>query len=119
MIVFFLALTEVSSIPLVFISLSKYYPSEPGSILAICVDVSGPLFAVSFFYYRVFLWWKVSYGLWSDAFHVLSNGIAEKYRPGKVHALYLILVINALLGILQLYWFSLILKEVAKIAGGD
>jgi len=110
-------MTEVSSIPLVFISLSKYYVAEPGSLFASLVEVAGPLFAISFFYYRVFLWWKVSYGLWSDAYYVLSKGIAEKYRPGKVHALYLILVINALLGVLQLYWFSLILKELAIIAG--
>ena len=110
-------MTEVSSIPLVFMSLSKYFSPEPGSVFATLVDISGPLFAVSFFYYRVVLWWKVSYRLWADAYHVLTKGIAEKYRPGKVYALYLILVINAVLGILQLYWFSLILKEVAKLAG--
>jgi hypothetical protein len=55
--------------------------------------------------------------MWSDGIHVLSNGTANKYRPGKSFALYLILVISALLTLLQLFWFSLITTEMLKVAG--
>lgn len=123
-VVFFLALSEVSSVPLVFMSLGKYFPSVFGGILS----VAQPLFALSFTFYRVYLWNKVSYNLWSDAWIVLEkkqgkNGsnigtsIAEKYRPGKSFAIYVILTINVLLGLLQLFWFTKILVEIAKLLG--
>lgn len=116
-VVFFLALTEVSSIPLVIMSLCKYYPPAPGSMQETIQGVAGPLFAVTFGYYRVFLWIKITRQLWSDGIHVLSKGIAEQYRPGKSFALYIILLISALLTVLQLFWFSLIITEALKQAG--
>lgn len=120
-LVFYLGLTEVSSIFLVFIDLAKYFPPTSGAkfdffIGAIC----GPLFVVTFFYYRVFMWWKVSYQLWSDALHALGkSGMAEKMRPGKSFVLYIFLTINILLGVLQLYWFRFILGETAKVLAGE
>lgn len=115
--VFFLALSEVSSIPLVVMSVCKYFPPAPGSIQETIESMAGPVFAVAFGYYRVYLWIKVTHQMWSDGIHVLSNGTANKYRPGKSFALYLILVISALLTLLQLFWFSLITTEMLKVAG--
>lgn len=117
--VFFLALSEVSSIPLVIMSLTKYYPPTPGSTMAVIAGIAPALFAITFTYYRVILWIKVSRQLWSDAHHVLSTGKAEQYRPGKSYCLYLILMINALLTVLQLYWFALIITKVLEEAGFD
>ena len=57
--------------------------------------------------------------MWCDGLLVLSNGAANKYRPGKSFALYLILGISAFLTLLQLFWFGLILVEVLKLVGID
>lgn len=117
--VFFLALSEVSSIPLVIVTLSKYFPPAPGSSHETLVGVAGPLFAGTFAYYRVFLWCVVTKQLWGDGLHVLSKGIAEQYRPGKSFALYIILFISLALTFLQLFWFGLIFLEVLKVLGFD
>jgi len=49
--VFYLALSEVSSLPLLMMSLSKYFPPEPGSLLETANGFAGPAFAVTFTYY--------------------------------------------------------------------
>lgn len=118
-VVFFLALTEVSSIPLVLMSVGNYYPPAPGSNFELVKTISEPLFAVTFAYYRVFLWIKVTRQLWSDGIHCLSKGIAEEYRPGKSFALYIILGVSAALTVLQLFWFSLISTACLRAAGFD
>lgn len=80
--------------------------------------ICGPLFVVTFFYYRVVLWWKVNALLWSDAISVIQSGMAEKLRPGKSFVLYIFLAFNVPLSILQLYWFWLIVGESAKVVAG-
>ena len=122
-VIFFLSLTEVSSVPLVIMSLAKYYPQVFGAF----VPAARPLFAISFVYYRVYMWGKIGYCLWSDGFAILKKdkssdsgkSIAEYYRPGKTYALYIILIANLLLGFLQLFWFSKIVVEVLKMIGID
>ncbi len=122
-VIFFLALTEVSSVPLVIISLSKYYPQ----IFSSYVPAAQPMFAVLFPYYRVYMWFRVGAELWSDAFAVLKkdkglgNGksIAEQYRPGKNYAIYVILTIHILLAFLQLFWFAKIVDAILKMFGID
>jgi hypothetical protein len=109
----------VSSIFLVCIDLSKYFPPVTGTLFDLFVGICGPLFVVAFFYYRVLLWWKVSYLLWLDALHVIKSGVAENLRPGKSFVLYIFLTINIILGVLQLYWFGLIMGETAKVIRGE
>lgn len=114
--VFYLGLSEVSSIFLVLINLAKHFPPTPGSLIHQFVEfLCGPLFVVTFIYYRVFLWWKVNFLLWSDARQVIASGMAEKLRPGKSFVLYLFLAINVPLSILQVYWFWLIVGESSKV----
>jgi hypothetical protein len=116
--IFYLGCSEISTIPLVFVDLAKFFPPIPGTNFDVFIGVvCGPLFAATFTYYRVFLWWKVSYQMAHDIRHVLKNGMAEKLRPGRNHVLYVMMTLNLLLGMLQLYWFSLILQEVAKVLG--
>lgn len=121
--IFFFALTEVSSVPLVVMSLGKYYPD---SIYGTIVPVAQPLFALSFTFYRVYLWNKISYQLWSDAMVVFkknknANGntasMAQEFRPGRTFGLYLILFADVALGLLQLFWFAKILTEILKLLG--
>jgi len=47
----------------------------------------------------------VSFNLWSDVFNVAKKGVIEDYRPGKAWFLYGFLVMDFLLGSLQVYWF--------------
>lgn len=117
--VFYLALSEVSSLPLLMMSISKYFPPVPGSFHEIVNDLAGPAFAVTFTYYRVYLWIQMTHQLWSDGIYVLSKGLSDQYRPGKNMCLYLILVVCTLLSCLQLFWFTLIICEVLKVLGYD
>lgn len=99
--------------------LARYFPPEPETIYASVVAVSGPLFALSFAFYRVVLWWQVSLLLWKDCYHVVSKGVSDKLRPGKNFVLYIFLLLNLPLGVLQLYWFTIILEEVRKLLAGE
>ncbi len=116
---FFFALSEVSSVPLVVMSLAKYYPPTPGTIMETIGGIAPALFAVTFTYYRVIMWIQVTRQLWSDARYAISSGKAEQYRPGKTWALYFILLSSTLLTLLQLFWFSLIAVEILKAVGID
>jgi hypothetical protein len=118
--VFFLGLTEVSSIFLVFIDLSKYFPPVAGSWLDVWINgVCGPSFAVTFFYYRVLLWWPESIRLFQDVSNVVKTGQAQSLRPGNSWVLYLFLVLNLPLGLLQLYWSTIIVAEAKKVLLGS
>jgi TLC domain. len=117
--VFYLALSEVSSLPLLVMSISKYFPPTSGSFHEILNDLAGPAFAVTFTYYRVYLWIKMTSQLWSDGVYVLSKKLSDQYRPGKNACLYLILLVCTLLSCLQLFWFTLIIREVLKLVGFD
>eukprot|EP00551_Chaetoceros_affinis_P000843 CAMPEP_0203637272 /NCGR_PEP_ID=MMETSP0088-20131115/3632_1 /ASSEMBLY_ACC=CAM_ASM_001087 /TAXON_ID=426623 /ORGANISM="Chaetoceros affinis, Strain CCMP159" /LENGTH=273 /DNA_ID=CAMNT_0050491653 /DNA_START=202 /DNA_END=1023 /DNA_ORIENTATION=- len=125
-IMVFLALSEVSSLPLVIMGMAKYYPSHFGFMKA----VAEPLFVVLFVYYRVIVWNRVSWLLWKDSLAVLkvkdgkSNdgkkvNIASEYRPGKAFVLYVILTIDVILGLLQLFWFTKIMVELLMVLGID
>lgn len=115
--VFYLALSEVSSIPLAILSIAKYFPPTPGTATATIAGIAPILFAIAFTYYRVILWIQVSYTLWNDCLHVLSNAKSNEYRPGKNFVLYTVLASNFFLTLLQLYWFCLIAVEVLKLVG--
>lgn len=115
---YFLGVTEFSSVFLVVVDLAKYFPPEQNTLYDTVVAASGPLFAVCFAIYRVILWWKVSIQLFQDCYSVISRGVAEKLRPGKTYVLYVFLVLNIPLGFLQLYWFTIILGEAKKLLDG-
>lgn len=117
--VFFVGLSEVSSMFLVFVDLAKFFPPVPGSAFDMWVGLCGPCFVVTFFIYRVLLWWKVLYQLWSDTAYVLKKGLAEKLRPGKAYVLYLFMTVSIPMGLLQLYWFHIIVNEVIKVLSGE
>jgi hypothetical protein len=117
--VFFLGLTEVSSFFLVFIDLGTYFPAVEGSQFKLWVDlVCGPFFAVTFFYYRIFLWWPESLRLLRDVKQVVGSGQADRLRTGSNWVLYLFLCLNLPLGVLQLYWSTIIAAEARAFIFG-
>lgn len=117
--IFFLGLTEVSSCFLVLIDLGRYFPPVPGSPFGYVVAVCQPAFLITFGLYRIVLWWKVSYLLWSDVLYCVRKGRSEELRPGKSFVLkYIYLPFNLFLGLLQVYWFSYILGETKKVLFG-
>ena len=118
--VFYLGCSEISTIPLIAIDLAKFFPPLPDTNYDFLVNaISGPLFAIAFTYYRVFLWWPAGYQMFQDIFHVIKNGEANKQRPGRNHVLYVMMLLNCLLGLLQLFWFRTILIEAMKVLGLD
>jgi len=119
--IFFLGVTEVSSMFLVFVDMGRYFPPAAGSKFGLLISICGPMFLVTFFVYRIVIWWVVSYTLWKDVFHVIRTGSAERLRPGKSFVLkYIYLPFNVLLGLLQMYWFSyVILPGAIKTVRGE
>jgi hypothetical protein len=110
---FFLGMSEVSSMFLVLLDMSKYFAPAPNTLAHLVVEtVTGPLFVVAFIYYRVVLWWRVTFQFSQDVQHVVSTGTAERLRPGQTWTLYLLLILTVPMGVLQLYWLTLIGKEV-------
>ena len=110
--VYFGGCSEVSSIFLVFADMDELVPPTSGSTYEQCILLCKTLFALSFTYYRVVKWWIVSVQMWSDSLLVLRTGSGEKQRPGKSFFLYVFLALNALLGMMQLFWFAQILEAV-------
>jgi TLC domain len=116
--IFFLGLSEVSSIFLVFVDLAKYFPPQsPGSSYDLFIQyVANPGFALTFILYRFLYWWPISYQLFTDVYAVsVQSNQAQRLRPGKVWVLYVFLFINLPLGLLQLYWMTIIAAEVQKV----
>lgn len=104
--VFFGGCSEISTIFLVLIDFDVYFPAEDrGSTWGMIITFCQVAFTFSFLYYRVIGWWQVSFRLWSDVFAVHRKGVIEDYRPGKAWFLYGFLVMDFLLGSLQVYWF--------------
>lgn len=123
---FFLGLSEVSTLALVWMDLSNYFPPVPGSWQSAWLDnVWGPFFVVTFVWYRVLQWWPMSVRLWRDVRAVVvsskdgKDSLWETVRPGQSPwTLYIFLVCNLPLGLLQLYWLTIILGEVQKTLAG-
>ena len=116
MLVFFLGCSEVSGIFLVLIDIAKFHPPEPNTIFdTMVVVIAGPCFAITFFYYRIYLWWQVSIRMYKDVYYVIKTGVAKKLRPGRDYILYFMIVGNSVLTLLQIYWFMIILQEAKKL----
>ena len=98
--------------------MAKFFPPLPDTPYDFVVNgICGPLFAATFIYYRVILWWYVGYQMFTDIIHVMKNGTANKLRPGRNHVLYVMMTLNVCLGLLQLYWFTIILEEAVAFLG--
>ncbi|GAX18024.1 hypothetical protein FisN_18Hh238 [Fistulifera solaris] len=106
--IFFMGLSEVSSIFLVVIDLGRYIPPEPGTLYDTFVNqVCAPLFVVTFFYYRVILWWyPITVNLLKD----VSDGLKKSKTSQWV--MYLLLLLDVPMGFLQLYWMALIVQTL-------
>ena len=103
---------------LVFIDIGRYFPPVTGSPLHVLISICQPAFLLTFAWYRVICWWKVSHTLWGDIRHVLKSGKAEEHRPGKSFCFYVYLFLNLVLGILQIYWFGIILLATKDVLSG-
>jgi hypothetical protein len=113
--IFFMGLSEVSSIFLVGCDLGQFFPPVPGTMYDTWVNgISAPLFVITFLYYRVVLWWwPMSYNLFQDVRTVLQNGVAE--QRGRKWVLYQLVFLTVPMGFLQLYWTTLILVKVKSM----
>jgi len=111
---FFSGLSEISSIPLVGITLSNYFPQTFHGVFTEVCKVS---FALLFSYYRIYQWVKIAYLMSSDIGHALSNGVGEKYRPGKSYTLYATQICVYVVCLMQFYWYSIILTQIGKALG--
>lgn len=119
---FFLGLSEVSTLFLVWMDLATFFPPPPDTWFGIFIDtVAGPGFVVTFICYRVVQWWPMSLQLFRDVRHVVAQtNLFRTLRPQQgPWVLYVFLACNLPLGILQLYWLTIILGEVQKTLMGE
>lgn len=103
--VFFGGCSEISSVFLVLCEFDVYFPATDGTPWASFILFCQVCFTLNFFYFRIVAWWRVSFRLWADVLYVQKRNLLEQYRPGKGWFLYVFLLLDILLGGLQLYWF--------------
>lgn len=108
---FFMGLTEVSSIFLVLLDVDKYFALQNGSWLQLFHQhLTGPLFVFTFILYRVILWWPCTFQMYRDAQEVISTGKSNEIRPGRDWIIYMWVILVFPMGLLQLYWLKIILE---------
>jgi len=115
--IYFLGLVEVSSIFLVWQDMSTYFPATEGTFYGSFVFGCGVCFAITFIYFRVIRWWPVSLQLFRDIMAVQS--VVSKRRPGLEWVLWMYLACNLPLGLLQLYWLTIVLEGIQKAVMGE
>jgi hypothetical protein len=109
---FFMGVTETSSLPLVYVDLNKFYPElykrYPGRDLFAKVA-----FGMMFFVVRDYYFIKYSIQLWKDSFQVLDAGTAV--YPMVTYGF---LVTNLFFNALQIFWTKLLLDGLVDILRG-
>jgi len=103
--VYFLGCSEISSIFLLVMDTSRFFPPQSEGVYSGLVSLCGPPFLLTFFYYRIYEWFRVSALFWQDVLKALRDGTAEKYRPGKSFVLYAFMIANIPLTLMQVFWF--------------
>jgi hypothetical protein len=104
---FYIGVAEISTIPLSFVDLNKYFPELVHGYLWV-VEGCKKLFALLFFACRVILWPIVSVSFWRDNWPSVTG-------ESPVHdksVLYFFLFCNTGLTFLQFYWGWLIIKSL-------
>ena len=116
---FFFGLSEISSVPLVFLGMAKFFPPAAGSLGDTLIStVVGPSFAATFLYYRGYMWWKMMWLFGKDVAFLVRSGEGARQRPGKEWVLWVFCLSSVPLGLLQLYWAFLIVVELSKLVLG-
>lgn len=117
--IFFAGCIEISNAPLVFIDLFKFFPTSTNDASFIIYEnltnqIAIPSFVLLFALHRVINWWPICYQGLNDIQDVTN--IFKTYRPKcSILALWVVLILMVSLGLLQLYWFILIINEDIKI----
>ena len=117
--VYFGGCSEISSIFLVLADVTEMFHVKDDSWMHGLVMVSQALFVVTFTAYRVVGWWYYSLPLWRDVGSVMTEAKkkSDDNSPASPHSfLYAFLVLNVVLGALQLYWWALIVQKVVEMA---
>ena len=114
--------SEFSSIFLVISDIDSMFPTVVRSyptfdtIILICKG----LFVGTFTYFRVIGWIQYSIPLWKDVFHVTTHNLDIQYRESSSKnqqrwLLYMFLILNVLLGCLQVYWLYEIVQLIRNM----
>lgn len=116
--VYFGGCAEVSSVPLVWADMDEMFvlttTTASSSLLACLVIVCKGLFVLLFAYFRVGAWMWHSVAFWRDAGEVLAMKATTQRREAG-WLIYFFLVLNVLLGALQLFWMASIVHKVYEL----
>jgi hypothetical protein len=122
----FLGCSEISSMLLVWLDLTRYFVPVPGSLLEQAMhNGAAPLFAILFTYFRVIRWWPMAWNMYKDIQMFQSTATYKKDdsstspKVTSTQSVYVSLIFLSILtvpmGLLQLYWLGLIAHEATKI----
>ena len=106
---YFFGVSELSSLPLVFLDLFKMFP-EVKKRYPLSNELIRPFFCVCFLVLRTFYWPYVSYHFWSASLTHYPNDALEVMT---------FCTVNLLLSALQAFWTYLIIIGLYKLAIGD
>lgn len=109
---FFMGVTETSSLPLVWVDLGKYYPELAKRYSGMDL-LAKVIFGLMFIAVRDVLFMKHSITLWKDSFAVLAAGTAK--FPGVTKAF---LVTNLFFNVLQIAWTKKLLDGLFELING-
>lgn len=82
----------------------------------------GVSFAVTFIIFRVILWPYVSIFFWKDSFELLKQDLSkfdQEFVLDSKIIIYIFMVINFGLTLLQFFWLIEIFQTAGKVLGGD
>ncbi|GMI38649.1 hypothetical protein TrCOL_g11500 [Triparma columacea] len=117
---FYAGVTEVSTVPLVFVDIDKYFVITDPTLKGVA-EISKAMFAVSFFGIRVGMWW----GIWTprlikDVRDTRNGSKVKDLRKGKGYVLVIFVVVNVALGAMQVFWAGKIISAVMDaVAEGE
>lgn len=110
--VFFTGVAEVSSVPLAVVDLFKHFP-RLREHYRLTNEVVRNVFAATFLACRTFAWSYVSLSFWRDSFGALGTTTTIE------NTIYIFMVCNVGMTLLQWYWSWLILEKVYQKVTGD
>mmetsp|Transcript_22134 Transcript_22134/g.33355 ORF Transcript_22134/g.33355 Transcript_22134/m.33355 type:complete len:261 (-) Transcript_22134:345-1127(-) len=107
--VFYTGCSEISTVPLVFVDLFKYFP-KVGEKVPTFDLICKALFAILFIVFRVVLWPIVTFSYYKESFYSVMDGTAH-----SVPVVMYFITFGFALTLLQQYWGIKVLKAIGAI----
>lgn len=110
---FYVGIASLSSLFVVFVDIFRHGPDILRDTFPVVNTIVQVLFALSFLIVRAVVWPLVSVAFWHDTIEIIRHP-PENGGPWKPY-LFMLLLSNTFLGVLQIMWAKRIVKHLIKI----